>query len=93
MKTESTDVITHVCWDMDPKTKARCRRDPHHQGDHYPHPPIVGPPRYHVAQLISRPYPRPAVVGVRAGLSIMDSATRAGSNPSAWTSPIPVVYS
>lgn len=38
MKTESTDVITHVCWDMDPKTKARCRRDPHHQGDHYPPP-------------------------------------------------------
>ncbi|MET7552048.1 hypothetical protein ABZS95_41545 [Streptomyces sp. NPDC005479] len=38
MKTESTDIITHVCWDMDPKTKARCRRDPHPKGDHYdPH--------------------------------------------------------
>jgi hypothetical protein len=39
MKTESTDVITHVCWDLDPKTGARCRKDPHHKGDeHYdPH--------------------------------------------------------
>lgn len=38
MRTESTDIITHVCWDMDPKTAARCRRSPHHEGDHYdPH--------------------------------------------------------
>ncbi|MGY4901481.1 hypothetical protein [Streptomyces sp. 900116325] len=38
MKTESSDIITHVCWDMDPRTKARCRRDPQHKGDHYdPH--------------------------------------------------------
>ncbi|MET8418460.1 hypothetical protein ACWD7C_37950 [Streptomyces sp. NPDC005134] len=29
MKTESTDIITHVCWDMDPQTAA------HHEGDHY----------------------------------------------------------
>ncbi|SCF66765.1 hypothetical protein [Streptomyces sp. Ncost-T10-10d] len=35
MKTESTHLITHVCWDMDPKTKARCTRPPEHKGDHY----------------------------------------------------------
>ncbi|WP_392667792.1 hypothetical protein [Streptomyces sp. LN785] len=35
MKTESTDIITHCCWDMDPQTAARCRRDPGHEGDHY----------------------------------------------------------
>ncbi|MFE5096187.1 hypothetical protein ACFRCI_39105 [Streptomyces sp. NPDC056638] len=35
MKTESTDSITHVCWDMDPKTKARCTCPPGHKGDHY----------------------------------------------------------
>jgi hypothetical protein len=35
MRTESTAVITHVCWDLDPKTGARCRRDPRHKGDHY----------------------------------------------------------
>ncbi|WP_406735337.1 hypothetical protein OG508_27985 [Streptomyces sp. NBC_01108] len=36
MKTESTDIITHCCWDMDPKTKARCTLPPGHRGeDHY----------------------------------------------------------
>lgn len=36
MKTESTDIITHVCWDLDPKTGARCRKDPHHKSnEHY----------------------------------------------------------
>ncbi|MET7787240.1 hypothetical protein ABZS93_11520 [Streptomyces sp900116325] len=35
MKTESTDIITHVCWDMDPKTAARCRLKPKHDGAHY----------------------------------------------------------
>ncbi|MFE4330177.1 hypothetical protein ACFRQM_12125 [Streptomyces sp. NPDC056831] len=35
MKTESTDIITHVCWDMDPQTSARCTLEPEHDGDHY----------------------------------------------------------
>ncbi|MFI6729827.1 hypothetical protein [Streptomyces atratus] len=35
MKTESTDRITHCCWDMNPKTAARCTLPPGHKGDHY----------------------------------------------------------
>ncbi|MFF9505464.1 hypothetical protein ACF1BU_18510 [Streptomyces sp. NPDC014724] len=34
MKTESTRIITHCCWDMDPKTYARCTLKPDHTGDH-----------------------------------------------------------
>ncbi|MFE7359241.1 hypothetical protein ACFU8Q_40775 [Streptomyces sp. NPDC057543] len=38
MRTESTELITHCCWDMDPKTAARCTLEPEHDGDHYtPH--------------------------------------------------------
>lgn len=38
MKTESSDIITHCCWDMDRKTSARCTLEPEHDGDHYtPH--------------------------------------------------------
>jgi hypothetical protein len=35
MKTESSRIITHCCWDMDPKTAARCALEPRHKGDHY----------------------------------------------------------
>ncbi|WP_406420918.1 hypothetical protein [Streptomyces sp. NBC_00842] len=35
VKTESTDKIPHHCWDMDPKTKARCTREKGHKGAHY----------------------------------------------------------
>ncbi|MFE7347537.1 hypothetical protein [Streptomyces fimicarius] len=35
MKTDSSDIITHVCWDMDPETGARCTLEPEHDGDHY----------------------------------------------------------
>ncbi|MEU6014439.1 hypothetical protein ABZ826_10485 [Streptomyces sp. NPDC047515] len=34
MNTESTDIITHCCWDMHPKTSARCTLEPGHTGDH-----------------------------------------------------------
>ncbi|MCX4786442.1 hypothetical protein OG369_09690 [Streptomyces sp. NBC_01221] len=35
MKTESTDIIPCYCWNMDPRTKARCTLEPGHKGDHY----------------------------------------------------------
>ncbi|MER6103635.1 hypothetical protein ABT115_15255 [Streptomyces sp. NPDC001832] len=35
MRDESSDVITHCCWAMDPKTNARCTLPPGHKGAHY----------------------------------------------------------